>query len=132
MGSGAAASARDLATLLAMKAVGLVLPATRPAPTDVILEARRRLADHLPPFWAAMLRLTSELRKRIEDSASPDEVLQGAQDIVDVTVLPALLDLKKKLQQGNAVAFFARSSARFTRVCACWSANRPLRNSSLL
>ncbi|MEQ1911228.1 MAG: hypothetical protein ABMA15_20585 [Vicinamibacterales bacterium] len=87
--------ALDLAGLLAVKATEIVVPATKRVPADVVLEARSRLSDQLPPFWAAMLRLSRELQT---DGGSASELRLRAEDLVDTVVRPTLVDLKRKLE----------------------------------
>ena len=88
--------AREVASALGMRAAELVMPRTKPVSAEVILEARHRLGDELPPFWAAMLRLSRE----VEDApvADDEEFSAWVNDIVDSTVLPAAIELRKKLE----------------------------------
>ena len=44
---------KELAALLAMKSIEMILPNTKAARADVILEARDKLKNHLPPFWSS-------------------------------------------------------------------------------
>jgi hypothetical protein len=92
-------SARQLAVLLAMKSIQLVLPRTKRAHPELILEARVRLSDQLPAFWSAMLKLTADLKQRVGDCKSLDDFSREAQELADITVLPALIDLKNKLEK---------------------------------
>lgn len=94
---GKAPSARYLASLLAMRSLELVLPQTKPADCQTILEARERLKDYLPPFWASMLRLSAVFQDRLTEGASDLDLARECQDIVDTTVRPALIDLNQKL-----------------------------------
>ena len=80
-----------------MKSVEMVFPRTKPAHPQVILEARDRLSDQLPPFWSAMLKLSVELRGRIRDCKSSEEIVREGQELVDTMVRPALIDLRQKL-----------------------------------
>lgn len=89
--------AKQLAALLAMKSVEMVFPRTRPAHPQVILEARDRLSDQLPPFWSAMFKLSVELRGRIRDCKSSEEIVAEGQELADTIVRPALIDLRQKL-----------------------------------
>ncbi|HEX8437000.1 hypothetical protein, partial [Archangium sp.] len=91
-------TAKQLAALLAMKSVEMIFPATKGVDPKLILEARDRLSDHLPPFWAAMLKLSIELRARIKDCKSPEEVFREADFMVDTLVRPAAIDLKRKIE----------------------------------
>jgi hypothetical protein len=92
-------TAREVATLLAMRSVQMVFPAFGIAEPADILEARERLRDHLPPFWAAMLRLSTELAKRINESMPTNEMLREADEIVDTIVRPSAIELKKKIEK---------------------------------
>lgn len=90
-------NARALACILAMKSIELVIPSTKPADSETILEARDRLKDFLPPFWSAMLKLSKDLRNRISENMPTEQLLFEGQEIVDTTVLPALIELKEKI-----------------------------------
>jgi len=100
------ATSAQIASLLAMNAVRLILPRTRSASPTIILEARERLSDHLPPFWAAMLKLTRDLRSRISDGCTETELNAEAQNFVDEIVRPALIELKHKLMLERKQWFF--------------------------
>jgi len=93
------ATAKQLAALLAMKSVEMVLPRTKSASPDVILEARHRLRDQLPSFWSAMLKTSVELKKMIADSKDHCDIGREATDLVDRTVRPAVIDLAAKLEK---------------------------------
>ncbi len=90
-------TAKQLAALLAMKSVEMLIPRTKGVHPEVILEARERLADHLPPFWSSMLKLSVELKKRIHECGSVDKVLFESQELIDTVVRPALIDLQEKM-----------------------------------
>jgi hypothetical protein len=99
-------TAQQLASLLAMKSVELVLPRFKGAHPEIILEARDKLSDYLPPFWSAMLKLTIELRSRIKDSAVSTEVLREADELVQTVVRPSLIDLQEKLKRDRRDWFY--------------------------
>lgn len=101
-----AASTRQLAALLAMKSIEMVLPRTRPANGQVILEACHRLREHLPPFWSSMLKASTELRKILADSSTPVDLSREAADLVDRTIRPAVIDLATKLERERKDWFF--------------------------
>lgn len=90
--------AKELAALLAMKSIEMFFPATEPVPASVILEARDRLKDHLPHFWSAMLKLSADLKILAKDSKSSQEVSVLGAEMVDMIVLPALIDLNHKIE----------------------------------
>jgi hypothetical protein len=125
------ASSKELAALLGMQAVGLMLPATRAAEPDVILDARERLSEHLPPFWSAMLKLTRELKIRMQDSKTPDDVLRESQDLVDTLVRPALIDLQAKLEKERRL-FFYRILAPIQKGLRLLVGNPPLTQQQLI
>jgi len=100
------ATAKQLAALLAMKSVQMILPRTRSARAEVILEARHRLRDQLPPFWSAMLKSSVELKKLIADSKSHYDVGREATDLVDRTIRPAVIDLGAKLEKERKDWFY--------------------------
>ena len=89
--------AKPLAALLAMKSVQMLFPQMQAAHPQVVLEARDRLSDQLPPFWSAMFKLSAELRVRIRDCVSAEEMVREGQELVDTLVRPALIDLREKL-----------------------------------
>ena len=92
-------NAQSLACILAMKSIELVIPPTKPTDCDTILEARYKLRDFLPAFWASMLKLSIDLRKRISDDMPIEQILFEGKEIVDTTVLPALIELKQKMRK---------------------------------
>jgi len=92
-----AISAREIAALLAMKSISVAFPNTIGVHPEIILEARHKLSDHLPPFWSAMLKLSVDLKSRIKEAKTFDEVYKEAQFLVDTTVIPALIDLRQKM-----------------------------------
>lgn len=90
-------TARYLASLLAMKSTELVLPQTKAAGEETILEARERLKDYLPPFWSSMLRLSVAFRARLNEGMAAPDLERECADIIDTAVRPALIDLNQKL-----------------------------------
>jgi hypothetical protein len=100
------ATAKQLAALLAMKSVEMVIPRTRAARPDLILEARDRLRDQLPPFWSSMFKASVELKKLIAGSKSHYEVSREATDLVDRTIRPAVIDLATKLEKERKDWFY--------------------------
>lgn len=92
-------NAMSLACILAMKSIELVIPPTKPANGETILEARYKLRYCLPPFWAAMLKLSVDLRKRMSENMPINQILYEGQEIVNTTVLPALIELNQKLNK---------------------------------
>jgi hypothetical protein len=99
-------SASQVASTLALKAVAMVLPATKAADSDTILEARERLRDHLPPFWSAMLKLSAELTQRLGDRATDKQLQLTTDDAVATIVRPALIDLVAKLEKERKLWFY--------------------------
>jgi len=97
---------KQLAALLAMKSVEMLFPRTRAAHPDVILEARDKLRGHLPQFWSSMFKLTSDLRKITKDVPDQTTILLEAENLVDATVRPALLDLRHKIELERKQWFF--------------------------
>lgn len=97
---------KSLASLLAMKSVELVLPAMKKAEPEIILEARDRLKDQLPLFWASMLKLSAKLKTEINQDMQPSDIFFETQEIVDTTVLPALLELKEKINKDKKNWFY--------------------------
>lgn len=99
-------STKQLAALLGMKSVQMLFPQTKAVGPQVILEARERLSDHLPAFWSSMLKLTVNLKNMIRDCTTPKEVHFEAQEMVDTTIRPALIDLKNKMLKDKKNFFF--------------------------
>ena len=97
---------KQLASLLAIEAVKLVVPRFAPASPHDILEARERLREHLPPFWAAMFRLSGELEKRLTTQMPPPELLREVEELTDLAVRPALIELERKLELERRNWFF--------------------------
>jgi hypothetical protein len=95
--SNATPSVAGAASLLALRSVELALPRTISAHPEVILEARERLKDHLPPFWAYMLRLSTEFRAQLDTGMALKDVERECRDYVDATVRPALLEANHKM-----------------------------------
>lgn len=92
-------NAQSLACILAMKSIELIIPPTKPADSDTILEARYKLRDLLPPFWSSMLKLSVDLRKRVSNDMPIEQIMFEGKELVDTTVLPALIELKQKLRK---------------------------------
>jgi len=97
---------KQLAALLAMKSVEMLFPRTRAARPDVILEAREKLRDHLPQFWSSMFKLTSDMRKLIKEQRDQTALVLEAENLVDATVRPALLDLRHKIEAERKQWFY--------------------------
>lgn len=89
---------KQIAALLAMKSVEMLFPRTKAAHPGLILEAREKLHDQLPQFWGAMFKLTTQLKNLHDSSPNDPKLSQAAEDLVDATVRPALLDLRRKLE----------------------------------
>lgn len=101
-----AMTAKQLATLLAMKSVQMVLPRTKAANPMILLEARERLKDQLPPFWSSMLKTSVELKKLIADCPNHYEISREATDLVDRLIRPAVIDLSAKLEKERKDWFY--------------------------
>lgn len=99
-------STKQLATLLAMKSIEMVLPRTRAANPEVILEARHRLREQLPQFWSLMLKASVELRKLAVESKMLLDLSREATDLVDRTIRPAIIDLSAKLEKERKDWFY--------------------------
>lgn len=91
--------ATQIAALLALQSVVMVLPRTKAVEPEIILEARAKLKDHLPPFWSSMLKLSVELKERLGERVSPERLQQECDYAVSTTVKPALIDLVGKLER---------------------------------
>jgi hypothetical protein len=100
------ATTKQMTALLAMKSVEMLFPRTRAARPDVILEARHKLRDQLPQFWSAMFKLTNDLRKLYKEMSGDSTIQIEAENLVDSTVRPALLDLRHKLEAERKQWFF--------------------------
>jgi hypothetical protein len=118
-------SAKELATLLAIKSVAMFFPATEPARAEVILEARERLRDHLPLFWSAMFKLSLELKKAIQSDADSREIDQIGTDLVDTVVRPAVTELNYKIERERK-QWFRRIFGDVYKSLKLTAANPPL------
>jgi hypothetical protein len=99
-------STRQLAALLAERVLALAIPKTIAAEPEIILAARDKLSSQLPPFWAAMLRLSTRLRETLAAHTPHQELTAEAQDIVDTEVLPRLIDLRRKMEMDRSAFFY--------------------------
>jgi len=124
-------SAKQIAALLGMTSISVLFPETRAANPEVILEARDRLSDQLPPFWSSMLKLSIDLKARIKDCGNTKEIFKEAQDLVDTTVRPALIDLNSKMQKERK-NFFYRILSSAQRGLRLMVGNPPLTQQQLL
>jgi hypothetical protein len=100
------ATAKQLAALLAMKSIEMVVPRTKAARPELILETRDRLRDQLSPFWSSMFKVSVELKKLISGSLTYYEVTREATDLVDRLVRPAAIDLAAKLEKERKDWFY--------------------------
>lgn len=91
-------TAKALASMLAIKSVEMLFPATQSVPAEVILEARDKLREQLSLFWSAMFKLSVDLRKAIDDCKTPQEVSAVGTDLIDTIVRPALTELNHKIE----------------------------------
>jgi hypothetical protein len=87
----------QLASKLALRSLNLVLPETKPARDETILEARARLRDYLPPFWSSMLHLTSFHKSLLDQNLSSPDIERECDIIIDTDVRPKLIDLNQKI-----------------------------------
>ncbi len=88
-----------LSSLLAMKTVELTLPGMKSVHPEIILEARERLRDLLPPFWGTMLRLSTDFSKCLEQGQALHDIERECEDYIDTNVRPALIELNSKLEK---------------------------------
>jgi len=99
-------SATQIAAALAIKSIAMVLPGTKPAESQDILEARYKLRDHLPPFWSSMLKLSVELSGCLNAQADENALQKEVDHAVTTIVRPALIDLVSKLEKERKQWFF--------------------------
>lgn len=99
-------TAKELASILAMKSVEMLFPPTKDVEPDLILEARYKLSDQLPPFWSAMFKLTKDLKTLIKDCNSESELIKEGVFLVDTVVRPALIDLSTKMEKERKDWFY--------------------------
>lgn len=125
-----APSAKQMAALLAMKSVEMLIPPTKSAPAETLLEARDRLKDHLPPLWSAMFKLTSQLRKML-NNADSSSVVSEAEHLVDSLVRPALIDLTRKMELERKNWFYKILSPLQKTIKVCIG-NPPLTQQQLI
>lgn len=112
--------AKQIAANIALNSVAMILPSTKAARADDIMEAREKLSDHLPHFWSAMLKLSTEINSKLEPEASPLEIKHQIDDLVATVVTPALVDLSQKLEMERKNRFrnILTSTAKGLRVLA--------------
>jgi len=99
-------SATQIATALAIKSVVMILPGTKGVEGQTILEARERLKDHLPPFWATMLKLSAELSERLDVKSDEKELQREVDHAISTIVRPALIELVTKLEKERKQWFY--------------------------
>lgn len=61
------------------------------------MEAREKLKDYLPPFWAAMLRLSGKYKELQTQNIPIRDLENECDNIIDITVRPLLIDIKNKM-----------------------------------
>ncbi len=113
-------NSKQIAANIALSSVAMVLPSTKAARADDIMEAREKLSDHLPNFWSAMLKLSIEINSKLELDASPLDIKHQIDELVTTTVTPALIDLSQKLEMERKDRFknILTSTAKGLRVLA--------------
>ncbi|MDR5887325.1 hypothetical protein [Vreelandella janggokensis] len=118
--TGGVPNTKQIAANIALSSVAMVLPSTKAARPDDIMEAREQLRDHLPNFWSSMLKLSSEVNSKIEPDASPLEIKHQIDELITATVTPALIDLSQKLEMERKNRFrrILTSTAKGLRVLA--------------
>jgi hypothetical protein len=87
-----------LASILAIRSLNLILPQTKPASDETILEAREKLKDFLPPFWSSMLRLTSCYNSLLTQNVPNNDLERECDIIINTVVRPTLIDLNQKIK----------------------------------
>ena len=114
------ADAQQIAANIALSSISMVLPSTKAASANDILEAREKLSDHLPFFWSSMLKLSSDITTKISNDATPSEIQYEINNLVSTTVRPALVDLVQKLEKEKKDRFknILSSAAKGLRVLA--------------
>lgn len=99
-------SAMQIATALAIKSIAMVLPGTKKADSKTILEAREKLKDHLPPFWASMLKLSAELFERLNPKEDEIKLQREVDYAVSTIVRPTLIELVNKMEKERKQWFY--------------------------
>jgi hypothetical protein len=84
----------------------IATPATASAESEVILEARERLRDHLPLFWSSMLKLSVELTQRLHGGVDEQRLRKEVDNAIATTVRPALIELVCKLEKERKMWFY--------------------------
>jgi hypothetical protein len=124
-------TAKELAALLAIQSVEMLFPATRPVPAAVILEARAKLHDQLSLFWAAMFRLSVELKSAIKDCKTSEEIAAAGTELVDTIVRPAITELSHKIELERK-QWFRRLFGSVYRALKITAANPPITQDQLI
>ncbi len=99
-------SATQIATALAIKSIAMILPGTKEADSETILEAREKLKDHLPPFWASMLKLSAELSERLNPKEDEIKLQREVDYAVSTIIRPALIELVNKMEKERKQWFY--------------------------
>ena len=107
---------KSLASLLAMKSVELAIPAMKEVEPEMILEARDCLKDQLPLFWTSMLKLFMKLKSEINQDMKHNDIFFETREIIDTTVLPALVELKNKIYKDKKSWFYKILNSAFDGV----------------
>lgn len=84
---------------LAIKSLGIVIPAIANINDEDILKARYELHEQLIPFRYSMLSLAPVVRDGIQSDASLEEIFKEASYITETKVAPTLYELQKRLSK---------------------------------
>jgi hypothetical protein len=86
------------ASALAIQSLRIALPAFKEISDNEIMEAREKLKGQLQSFRNAMLTLSPAVRQGVASNEPLAEIQKEAKYIVETRVLPALVELKRKLE----------------------------------
>lgn len=92
----------------------ICLPDVSDLPIEEILKLRERVKDEVAPMRAELLRLTVELRKRVKENYSIEDLAAESDDLIRTQVEPLVLEAKKHIEarfrkrNSNAISGFLR------------------------
>jgi len=100
-----ASLAKNLTKILADQCINLSLPEIKIESPEEILELREKLCTQIIPFRMTMQKLSSDLRKMLNDNYTIDNIKKEAQFLVETKVEPALNELKRKVELEDSSFF---------------------------
>lgn len=94
-------SVKQLTSILIEECIKLSFPVPKALNSSEILELREKLRPQLQPFRMAMQRMSSSLKKAINDNENLGDIKKEAQFIVESEIIPSLAELKSQIEFHN-------------------------------